>query len=124
MQRHSPPRLTTTTLMDSSSQFNNPFAVKRFTDLLALAGIWVALILIGELGMACYLAEPAGRYLRVPALQVGGTLAVMYLALDVVVYLVLRGRMIFQWMVPALWVAAAVVVPGMLVYLVEAMRRL
>ncbi|MEI8038235.1 MAG: hypothetical protein WCJ14_07570 [Verrucomicrobiota bacterium] len=111
-------------LVDSSREFHNPFIVKRFTDLLALGGLWVAVLLIGQVAMAAYLAHPVGKYLALPAVQVGVTLGVVYLSLDVVVYLVLRGRMIFQWMVPALCVAAAVVVPGLLVYLVEVLHKL
>ena len=110
--------------MDTSYEFNNPFVVKRFTDLLALGGIWVAMILIGQVVMTWYVARPLGQFLVVPVLQVAATLGVAYLALDVVVYLVLRGRMIFQWMVPALCVAASVVVPGLVIYLVQAVHRL
>ena len=119
---HSQPN--TATLMDTSYEFNNPFVVKRFTDLLALGGIWVAMILIGQVVMTWYVARPLGQFLVVPVLQVAATLGVAYLALDVVVYLVLRGRMIFQWMVPALCVAASVVVPGLVIYLVQAVHRL
>lgn len=105
-------------------EFNNPLMVRGFADLLALGGIWVVLILIGQVVMGLYMAELVGKYLGLPALAAGSALVMAYLTVDVVTYLCLRGRMIFQWMVPALCLAAAAAVPGLLVYLVEAIHRI
>jgi len=98
--------------------------VRGIVDLLALAGIWVVLILIGQVVMGFYTAVPLGKCLGLPALQTGGSLVVVYLALDVVTYLWLRGRLIFQWMVPGLCLAVVTAMPGLIIYLLGAIRRL
>lgn len=108
----------------NSYEYHNPLMVKGVSDLLALAGIWVVLILVGQVAIGIYMAEPIGKCLGLPVLQAGASLVVAYLALDVVTYLCLRGRLIFQWMVPALCLAAAAAVPGLVVYLAQAIHTL
>ncbi len=94
----------------------NPFRVSSLSDLFSLAGIWVVLIVFAQLVVASDVAGPLGAYLGMPECVVAGVLAAIYLAVDVTMYRLLCGRVIFQWMVPALWVAAAAVVPGAFVY--------
>jgi hypothetical protein len=108
--------------MNPSYEFENPFLVKRLGDLISLAGIWVAMIVLGQLAMSFYLAKPVGKFLDLPWLHVGCSLAVAYLALDAAVYLCLRGRMIFQWLVPAMCLAGTVMVPGLITYMVQSMH--
>lgn len=99
---------------------NDLFAVKCFGDLLAMGGIWVPLILIGQIVMTWHVAQPVGKHFSVPAMDVVTALGVAYLLLDVVVYRVSRGRIIFQWIVPAICVAAATMTPCIIVHIIGA----
>lgn len=111
----------------SKTRFNDPrvmdydadFVVKRFSDLLTLAGLWVALLACVQVMAVFYLSAIIEHEMAMPLPYVAAGLLAVYLALDVMAYLLLRGRMIFHWMVPAIWLAGAALVPCAVVYVFQ-----
>jgi hypothetical protein len=100
------------------------WTVKSFADLISLGGAWVSLLAIGQLSVACYLGKFLEPWLVFTWPANAGFIVVVYLALDVTAFLLLRGRAIFKWLVPALWLTAATVLPACAVYLVKTILAL
>lgn len=98
--------------------------VKSFADMISLGGAWVSLLVVGQLWVACYLGKFLEHLVYFSWPAIAGALVVVYLGLDVIAYLLLRGRAIFSWLVPAMWLAGVTVLPACAVYLVKTVLAL
>ena len=117
MKRESQTELNQTVLMKAVEESNDLFVVRGVGDLLSMGGTWVAMIVVGQIAMAWHVAQWVERCFAVSAVHVIGSLGLGYFLLDVAVYRILRGRLIFQWTVPALCLIAATMTPCLLVHL-------
>lgn len=120
----------------------NPSAFYRWEvdslrDLLSLAGIWVAALAFIQLATAFY----ASRFIRIipatafiqeyeisdyigspylwPFLHVFGSVLGVYLIIDFVLYRRLRGKAVFRWAMPGLWLAIFSLMPAFVCYLIK-----
>ena len=95
----------------------NPM-VKSLADLMEQAGIWVTLLVFGQIVVAFLLAERIQTCLPLPWQGGVCALVAVYMVLDAIAYFLLRGRLISRWLVPALSLAGAALLPGVAVWFV------
>lgn len=106
------------------SAYRHPLQVMSIADLFSLAGIWVSLIVLGQLAVAGYLATYAEHRWDQPLLMVACSAGAIFLSLDITTYLLLRGRLIFAWLLPSLYLAATALIPAVAVYLLKTLHSL
>ena len=110
--------------MNMHPPYKHPLQVTSCSDLFSLAGIWVSFIVLGQLAGTGYLASYFSHHFNASLLWIGCTLGVIYLAMDTTVYLIYRGRLIFDWLPPSLCLTAAVMFPACVIYFVKSIQTL
>lgn len=98
--------------------------VKGWVDLVSQAGMWVALLVIGQVAVACYLAIFLGSMVGSPWPLAAGAIAAVYVTVDLTAYLLLRGQPLFKWLIPALWLGGATMAPAGAVYVAKTLLNL
>jgi len=83
-----------------------------------LAGIWVTLLVFGQIVMAVILAERIATFVFLPWQGAVCVLIAVSVAMDTIAYLLFRGQPLSRWLAPALGLAGIAVLSGGMAFFV------
>ena len=93
-------------------------SVKSLSNLMELAGIWVTLLVFGQIVMAFILAERIATFVFLPWQGAVCVLIAVSVAMDTIAYLLFRGQPLSRWLAPALGLAGIAVLSGGMAFFV------
>lgn len=98
--------------ISARAHVRNPWAIWRVSDLFVQCGPLLTLYMAAQVASACITASWLAAHGVLDRALLTGMLILLFVTLDAMVFVCLRGRLLAGFLKPACWLAVATLIPG------------